>query len=353
MTAGEDRMKLLKVTTRFLLAIVLSSLAFCVATSCQVPATPRPPKGKIKIKEPKAPIKGDMPPNIEMGTGTTTERSIAVDPKVSLALCITEGNVKINGWKRSEVRAFVENGSKFAFRVLEKSSEAKPVLISIVGIRELENGSTECIAGGDIELDVPESAAIALKGRETDISIDTVRKISAVNVGGDISVRNVAEGVSAQTGRGVITVQNSRGAMTLSSSSGNVVAYSVSPADVGDQFKAKTNSGSISLEKLGYRLADATSISGSVLYAGALLSGGSLSFSTTNGTIRLVIPQDSSCRITAAYGFGSFNSELPFKGITENITPGPVKTVNAVIGSGESIVRLTTNSGSIAIKKLP
>lgn len=350
-------MKLLKVTTRFLFAILLSTLTFQVVAHAQVPPAPPSAKGKVKVKDPKFPKTADLPPNVEMGEGTTTERAIAVDPKVSLALCITEGNVKINGWKRSEVRAFVENGSKFAFRVLEKSQDgAKPVLISLVGLRELANGSTsttECIAGEDIELDVPENAAFSLKGRETDVSADTVRKVWVSNIGGDVSVRNVAEGVSATTGRGDITVQNSRGAMSLNSSSGNVVAFNVSPADVGDRFVAKTNSGSISLEKLGYRLADVTSISGSVLYAGALLSGGSLSFNTTNGAIRLVIPQDSSCRINATYGWGNFNSELPLKVITENIQPGPVKTVNGVLGSGDAVLRLTTNSGSIAIKKQP
>ena len=351
-------MTLLKVTTHSFLAILLSLFAFQIAVPAQVPPPPRTAPGpKIKRKMPKPPVRGDLPPNVELGEGTTSERAIAVDPKAALDLCIIEGNVKINGWKRSEVRAFVENGSKFAFRVLEKSADGgRPVWISLVGLNQLANGTTgttECIAGEDIEIDVPENAAFRLKGRETDISIDTVRKISVSNVGGDISVRNVAEGVSATTGRGVITVENSRGAMSLQSSSGNVIAFNVAPADIGDRFVARTNSGSVSLQKLGYRSADVTSISGSVLYAGELLSGGSLSLSTTNGAIRLVIPQNSSCRMIATYGFGNFNSELPFKVVTENIHPGPVKTVNGVLGSGDAILRLTTSSGSITIKKQP
>jgi len=205
-------MKLLTITTRFLLAILLSTFAVQLAAHAQVPPSPPSPKGKVKIKDPKFPKTAELPPNVEMGDGTTTERTIAVDPKVSLDLCITEGNVKINGWKRNEVRVFVENGSKFAFRVAEKSADGgKPVLVSLIGLRQLANGSTAsipCIAGEDIEIDVPENAAFSLKGRETDIAVDTVRKVWASNVGGDVSVRNIAEGVSATTGRGDITVKN-------------------------------------------------------------------------------------------------------------------------------------------------
>jgi len=361
MTAGEDRMNLRKSKIHYLLAIAVCTIAFTAAALSQVtptpPATPptRGVKPKIKIKPPKI-GKEDLPPNVEMGAGTTTERSIAVDPRVSLSLCVNEGTVKINGWSRNEVRTFIENGNKFAFRVLQRSAKGDPALISIVGIRQLPGGSNttaDCISGEDIELDVPENAALSIKGRETETSVDTVRKVVVTNVGGDINIKNVAEGVTASTYRGEVTVENSRGAMALDSSSGNVVAYSVSPADVGDSFRAKTNSGNISLEKLGYRLADVNSISGTVLYAGELMSGGSFSFRTTNGAIRLILPENSSCRITATYGYGDFNNDFPVKGITNNVAPGPVKTVNAVIGSGDAVLRLITNNGSIAIKKQP
>jgi hypothetical protein len=359
-------MKLITSTTHFLLAVAVSVLLIAITASAQVPPTPKPypeppatskQKEKEKEKMPKFPTPGEFPTGVEWGTGTTSERSIAVDAKVSITMCVTQGSVTVNGWKRDEIRAFVSEGSKFGFRVLQKSmkEDGKPVLLSLVGIKTLPGGAVtmvDCIAGSEIQLDVPENAALSLRGRETETSVDTLRKIVVTNVGGDISIRNVAQGVTAKTGQGDITVENSQGAMYLESSSGNVVAFAVEPAEVGDAFRAKTNSGAISLQKIGYRLADITSISGTVLFTGRLLMGGSFSFNTTNGAIRLAIPQDSSCRITATYGFGNFNSELPIKLLTEDNRPGPVKTVNAVMGSGDSTLRLTTNSGAIQIRKL-
>jgi hypothetical protein len=367
--AGKDRMKLLKSKTHFLLAIVLcavwmSSTVFSQQTP--VPPAPQPvpvvkakekEKEKEKIKTPMPAIPGALPPGVEMGDGTTTERSIAVDQKVSIQMCVTQGTVRINGWNRNEVRAFVSEGSTFGFHVAQKSmKDGSPVLISLVNIRKTQGGMAmagDCIAGDEIEIDAPENASVSLRGRQTDISIDSIRKVWIANVGGDINIQNVSQGIRATTGQGDVTVENSQGAIVLESSSGNIVAYGVEPSEVGDQFKAKTNSGAISLQKLGYRLADINSISGTVLFTGGLLSGGTFSFTTTNGSIRLMLPDDTSCRVTATYGYGSFDSTLPLKTLTNDVHPGPIKTVNGAIGAGgDATLRLTTNTGSIQIRKL-
>jgi len=353
-------------TTHLLIAVVVSLLITATATVAQVPppspkpaqpAYPKPKENEPKEKEkpPKSPGPVGLPPNIQMGEGTTTERSLAVDTKVNIQMCVTQGSLKINGWKRNEVRAFVGEGSKFGFRVLQKSVKGEPALISIVAVKKLPGGgmtTAECIAGQEVELDVPENAAVTIKGRETETTVDTVRKVLVENGGGDISIRNVAQGVRATTYQGNVTVENSQGMLVLNSGSGNIVAYEVGPADVGDTFKAKTNSGSISLQKVEYLLADVNSISGSIVFTGELLSGGSYMFGTTNGAIRLALPSKTSCRITATYGYGSFNAEFPMKTLTEDVRPGSVKTINALIGDGDATLRLTTSNGSILIKRI-
>ena len=370
MATGEDRMKLFTSKISSLIAVALSAVILVAAAVAQ--QTPKPPKAepmpdapktiekdkeKEKVKPGKAVIVGEMPPGVEMGEGTTTERSIAVDPKISINMCVTQGTVRINGWDRNEVRAFVSEGSKFGFRVLQKSMKGdSPVLISLVSLRETRNGMVttgDCVAGDDVELDVPENAALTLRGREADIAVDGIRKILIDNVGGDINVSNVSSGVRAKTFQGDVTVENSQGAVVLETSSGNIVAYGVEPAEVGDPFKAKTINGTISLDKLGYRLADINSLSGTIVYSGELLSGGSLSFTTTSGAIRLMLPQETACRVTATYGWGSFDSQLPFKSLTNDVHTGPVKTINGMIGNGgDATLRVSTNSGSIQIKKL-
>jgi hypothetical protein len=312
----------------------------------RVPRQPFP--GKVKVKE--------FPPEPpQVGETGTYEKSVKVDPKVNLSMCVTEGNVKVNGWSRSEVRVFVKDGSPFALKVMQKGPRSgDPVWISIFA-SATSSGTPmpagECISAEEIEVDVPEDATVKLKGKQTRISIDGIRKSGVESIGGDISIRNIAEGVSASTGQGDVMVENCEGSISLQSSTGNIVVFGAAPSQVGDTFRAKTNSGAIALQRVEHRQMDVSSISGATMFDGELLSGGVYSFGTTNGSIRIAIPQDSSFMIDATYGFGNFNSELPIKTLTEDVAPGAVKRVRGQVGSGEARLTMTTSTGQIRIIK--
>lgn len=313
----------------------------------------KPPRAPNPAVPPRPPL--ERLPKIYAGDPQTTEKAISVDPNVSIKVpCISQGNLKITGWERNEVRVFVKDGSSIGFKVLEKeASSGKPNWILIAGVVPAEgqkNHETECLSGKSIEIDVPMGAGLYLSGRETETTVDSVKKISIKNIGGNIALRNIAGGIMAETYEGDVTVENSGGSISLQSSTGNIIAFEVSPGQIGDLFKAKTNNGAISLQKVEHRQIEAISISGTVQFNGKFLNGGLYDFKTSNGSIRMTLPLDSSCTIAASYGFGSFNSDIPLKVITENVSPGG-KNVVATIGSGAATVNVTTNSGSIGIKK--
>jgi hypothetical protein len=284
--------------------------------------------------------------------GDTMERSIAVDKDVNVSICVTQGNLKINGWNRSEVRVYVQDGAKFKFKVLQKNQQNSPVWVMLTGSDPVKGKSLECIWGDEIEIDVPINAVVTIKGQEVKTSIDTVRKANVKTIGGDIIIRNVSNGVTAYTGQGDLTVEESKGGVSLETTTGNILVFEAGPSEIGDILKTKTNSGLISLQRIKHRQIDAGSISGSIAYSGEILSGGTYNLSTSNGSIRLALPPSTSCNVSALYGFGSFNSEIPVEIITENIMEGPVKRVDGLIGKGDATLKLTTNNGSIAIKKL-
>jgi DUF4097 and DUF4098 domain-containing protein YvlB len=254
------------------------------------------------------------------------------------------------------LRVFVQDGSKFGFKVLQTSPKTQaPVWISVTGIEGKNKiaGATECIAGGEIEIDLPVNASLTFKGQETSTTIDTVRKVTANTAGGDISLRNISEGITASTYEGSVTVEQASGSMNLETSSGNIVVFDAEPSEAGDGFRAKTSGGAISLQNLSYRQIEANSISGSVAYSGEILSNASYSLSTSKGSIRLALPQNTACGVTATYGYGTFNSDIPFKLITENFTGDQVKNVVGTLGSGgTATLKLTTNNGTIGIRKL-
>ena len=314
---------------------------------------------------PPAPVSSKSPvskkPDRVGDLSDTTERSARVDPAINLEFpCVIEGTIRVNGWNRNEIRVFVKDGSRFSFRTAESNPKSNdPVWIKVVGANSKTKygPDSDCMAGGHIDVDVPVTATIRIRGREITSKVDSVRRVEIGSIGGDISLRNVTGGISANAGRGDITVDASEGAMSLSTTEGNILVFEVGPSGIGDKFKANTNSGAISLQNVDFRQVDVDSISGSVSYNGNVLSGGSYSMRTSKGSIRMIVPLESSFRLFATYGYGNFVTDIPVKINTENVNgsnSGPIKSVSGTVGKGTSadaIVKLTTANGSVSLRK--
>ncbi len=333
-----------------------------IFATAQPPKTEPPAKPEIDISRPMPPspegprIAPAPRPKFNALNQDSREKSIKVDAGVNLLVgCVREGTIRVNGWNRNEVRVFVENGNKFSFRTLEKSPKTgEPVWIKLVGtdLKNQYGPNSECIAAGEIEIDAPMNATITVKGLDITTSIDTVKRVEVESIGGDVSLRNISNGMKVNAGRGDITVEASEGAMSLDTTTGNILVFEGSPSEIGDVFKAKTNSGAVALQSLAYRQIVVESVTGSVAYAGEILNGGSYSLRTSKGSIRLAIPVKSSFQLWATYGFGNFVTEIPIDIATENIMPGPIKTIRGRAGTGDATIKLTTNNGSIGIKKM-
>jgi hypothetical protein len=343
------------------LVIALCSIAFQTITAfAQNEPTPTPPKTP-KIYAPKTAPRTQprrAPVHVPRPRPLTTERedsekSIVVDGKVNIFVpCVLEGNVKINGWDRNEVRIFIQNGSPIGYVVREKNKQnGNPAWIEVLGYDPAKNQErrNECLYGGEIEIDVPRNASISVKGRETRMTIDSVRRATVKTAGGDISLRNIDEGVEALTYEGDVSVENSGGAITLESATGNILAYETAPSEIGDIFRAKTTNGAIALQGLEHRQIEVNSISGSISYNGGFLGGGVYNFGTSNGAINLAIPKDSSCKVNASYGFGGFNSEIPIDKTIENKSSRG-QNIIGTMGNGNASLNLTTASGAIRIR---
>lgn len=285
---------------------------------------------------------------------TSAEKSIAVDRKVNLSFCVAEGRVKVNGWERDEIRAFVSGGSQVGFKVRGKNRQNdKPVLVTILGFDPAnteEAEADECLSGDEIELDVPRGAVVSIRSDESETSIESVRKVSVKNVGGNIFLRDIAEGIEATTYQGGITVEKSSGAITLGTISGNIIAMDIGASEIGDVFKAKTNNGTIVLRNVEQRQVEVSSNSGAINFKGEFVGGGQYRFGTLNGSILLAVPEKSSFLINATYGFGAFNSEIPLQNLKKTAPPG-VQNLTGQSGSGEATLDLTTSYGRINIKK--
>jgi hypothetical protein len=337
------------------------ALALCFAAglptvSIAQPDAPAPPKPKAKVwiydKKDKPEPAPTPAPRAER---VTSEKSLAVDPGVNVKFCVSDGVVKINGWERNEVRVFVKEGRKIGFKVLERNTKTdSPNWVWIMNGNAAEQGRgplSNCLAGESVEIDLPVGSIVNMEARTTGATIDTVKSVSVKIIEGSINIRNVKGGVKAETYQGDVMLESSNGQISLQTTTGNIVAFDVNPGEIGDLLTAKTTSGTISLQRVSHRQIEANSISGSVNFNGSFLTGGIYKFKSSNGSIRMQLPEKSSCTISASFGFGTFNyAGMPVEIITENILPGG-KNIVAKIGGGEATVNVTTSSGSIVIRK--
>lgn len=324
------------------------------SVSAQV-ETPRPPirpdrDARMPARRP------EMPP-IPRPNGEdrfTTEKALAVDSNVAIKLCVSDGEIKINGSETDEVRVLVRNGRKFDIQTLEKSPDSKKAnwvwITNGATITPANRAqSSTCLAGDSVEIDVPLNTSVNLEARTAGASIDSVKKVVVKILEGSIQLRNITGGVNAVVSQGDVYLQSAGGAISVETTRGNIVAFDVSAGQVGDVMKARTNSGSISLQSINHRQIEATSISGSVSYQGKFMPGGLYTFKTQNGAIRMLLPSGTSATFVASYGFGTFNAGAPVQIQTQNRTPGGNSAV-AKIGGGGPVVNVTTTSGDIGIR---
>ncbi len=349
------KINILKSGQIFLFLCLFSSLAIGQITPKIQKTTKTPKTPTVAPVEPIAPVNSNDGGIDENDSDIPFEKSIAVDSKVSVGFCVSEGNLKVNGWERDEVRVFVQGGSKAGFKVIKKGSENRPVWITIVGYepeKDKRSNFDPCLSGETIEVDMPKTASIKIDGREATISIDSVHKVYVKNNEGNISISKVKDGIEAKTYEGDITAENSSGMVFLDTTNGNILAYQVGSDEFGDNFKAKTNSGTIVLQSVKHSSVEAYSISGSIKYSGDILTEGQYSFANTSGQIMLAIPQKTSCSFQITSQKGRFSSEMPLKEINENVFYPSMQKIVGKLGEGEANVNLLTQSGFIRIKKI-
>lgn len=305
------------------------------------PTSPRAPE--------KRPVVVSRPINARAGERSDGEKKLAVTSNPSIKMCLTEGSVKVNGWDRNEVRVFVRSGTKFQFRVLERDKmTARPSWIWLA--REDRTSGTECLTGEEIELDIPKGSSLTVEGRSADLMVDSIAKVDVKIVEGNAMLRNINNGVKAVTYQGDLLVENSSGSISLDSTNGNIAATAVEPTQAGDMFRAKTSGGAVALRDAAHRLIDVNSISGSVRFDGKFSPGGVYTFKTSNGSILITSPEDLSARVSASFGFGSFQTVLPINITQKTDSPGS-KTVVGTFGKGDADLTLMTLNGTIAIAK--
>jgi hypothetical protein len=130
--------------------------------------------------------------------------------------------------------------------------------------------------------------------------------------------------VTADSGNGSVSVTGVSGTIHASTSNG-----SVHLVDVGGDVRGETSNGSVQVDLTGHEW-----------------RGSGLDVRSSNGSVRVTMPEDYSARLIAETGNGSLRFDRP---ITVRGRIG--KEIDTTLGRGGATIRATTGNGSVSVMR--
>jgi DUF4097 and DUF4098 domain-containing protein YvlB len=287
--------------------------------------------------------------------GAQVERSMPADRRVIVSACTLSGGFTVRGWDRNEVRVR-SDGADIELTRTDQTRSEEATELKVTAKTSRPNARSTCLMFGGLEIDVPRGANVRLQTTSGDISLTDVARATVVTTSGNIDLTRMREETTATVIGGDISVRDSTGLFNLHATGGSIDARHLVPLAASDTVSVSTVSGEVNLNQVTHQRVNVNSVSGEVTYSGELLRNGSYSFQNLSGEIRLSIPASSSFRLVTNVGEtvkinSDFNLNYPQN---QNIGRGnrrEPRRVNATVGTGESLIRVSLLTGSLRLSK--
>lgn len=305
----------------------------------------------------------------------TVERTSAADAQAIVTLCLSQGDVIVRGWDKKEVQARAEGAANM--RLLTPNAQpALRVEVLVANGEEDEPDSGDCGSADQVALMVPRGATVNVRTQNGHVDVSDVSDARVEALSGDVDVRRIARAVQISCLSGDVSVTDVSGPVRAITVSGSVEARNARSLSAGDDFEAKSTSGDVTIENVKHAQVVSATISGNLLYTGALARGGAYDFKTISGDVTVEIPSDSSFTLHAKVVVsGDIDTDFPVKTVAVgNGVPSPptappplppgrgkqrVKPpkepeqvrLDGTVGSGDATINMSSFSGSLHLRK--
>ncbi|HST53981.1 MAG TPA: DUF4097 family beta strand repeat-containing protein [Pyrinomonadaceae bacterium] len=367
---------------KFLFSIILFALIVAPPASAQThPAEKKAEVQKTVRVETKVETERETEREAEPAADEdfAVERRVDAAADVALSLCVTSGDVVVRGWDRAEVRARVSESGGVKLDA-GGGQPARRVEVVVAEDKEAGLESGGCGSTSTLELMVPRGASVNIQARDGHVEIADVAEAHVQSLSGDVDISRASRSVEVSCLSGDISLEDSSGPVRLAAISGNVEARNVRTIAQGDSFEAKSTSGDVTLEGIAHSQVNGSTVSGGVIYTGALARGGVYDFRTISGDVTLELPADSSFTVHAkVFQGGDIVTDFPIKTLTGTNTstqsdaqswptpptppdgrkPGKSKPpkdesqtrLDGTVGTGDAVVNLSSFNGSVRLKR--
>jgi hypothetical protein len=292
------------------------------------------------------------------GDDQNVERTTTADPRVVLSVCLGTGNITVRGWDRNEVHASMTDGIQIEFQPAAAGNSGPPKELSLGMSSDQRRASNRCLPFGSLELDVPRGATVKVQAGDAEIFASGVAQLNIDTQNGAVTVEHATRAVDINTLGGEIIVQNSRGAIKIRSVGGEIEVQDVSPVAPEDVCEVVNVGGDINLERVSHRQVKVNTVGADIMFQSALARGGHYSFQSISGDLSLMLPPDSSFRLSATLQ-DQPDSDFDIK--YSSIEPPPVEINRAyrpvprkfegTYGTGDALINFSSFMGSVHLRK--
>ena len=262
-------------------------------------------------------------------------RRMAVAPDVSIRVLNLAGSIRVSAWEHDSIAVAGTPPAGGGMLLMGGSERGVKVVVEA-------SGATN-IPGTHLDIRVPRGAHLWVKSATATIAIEGITgEVEAATVTGAINVRGTPEVLVAESMEGdldiaaparVTRLKTAGGAITVRGAANEITATSVSGVI------RLLNARAISSGRL-------ESVSGSVVFNGAVAPGGSLDLQTHDAPIEILLPPQQSAVVEVSAFGGKTINRIP--GLTG--APGKGKVVRYRLGNGRARVVARSLKGDVSLR---
>lgn len=274
--------------------------------------------------------------------GEKINKSLDVSPDGEVEIHNNRGNIKITGWDKNQVVVKGELDDlteKFIF-----SSEGNKTIIKVIlPNRNVNRHSGE---GSKLTIFVPENVFVQFGGVATYLDFSKINGGIEVNsVSGDVKIGDSKKRAYINSVSGKIDITGFSGNLKISTVSGDINAtVSAKKIDINGV------SSNISVKTDNIDIADISTVSGYTDLYGHLNENGDISLSNVSGDSYFYVTGELNARISLDTGPGG---DVINKYSDDKVTSSFIgsEKLKFTAGNGEGLIRMSTVSGEIGLKR--
>lgn len=259
-----------------------------------------------------------------------TDTTVDVRSGTRLVLSVTGGEVVVRPWERNQVRIRASHSANTTVRIRESGA-----------VLRIETSGRMGMAGRtDFELTVPAWLGAEFDGMNFDIDVEGVMGgIKASTLNGDLRARGVGD-LAFSTMNGSVRIEEARGRVSVGSVSGRIEITGAT-----GEIDAQSVSGGIGLRGIESARVAASTVSGSVIYQGAIRDNGSYSLGSHSGAVTFAVPANANATVNATTMSGGLSASFTLPSMDQRSRGRTVVR----FGNGSAAVDLESFSGSIRL----